>query len=166
MFSDESGRLTNVPSVETIRAAIKGRRSMVLSYSEDLKGRSPFVKLLGLQVTKFENGYCQCSLEIKDMFLNVHKAVHGGVIYSMGDIGMGVAVYSTLKKDEKAATIEIKINYLKPAYTKILICDAKVVQKGKSIAVLEAEIKSDDTLVAKALGTFSIFKAKDDSVKK
>ena len=139
---------------------------MVLNYSEDLKGRSPFVKLLGLKIIKLDNGYCQCSLEIKDTFLNVHKAVHGGVIYSLGDIGMGAALYSTLKKDEKAATIEIKINYLKPAYTKILICEAKVVQKGKSIAVLEAEIKYDDILVAKALGTFSIFKAKDDPAKK
>ena len=82
---------------------------MVLNYSEDLKGRSPFVKLLGLKIIKLDNGYCQCSLEIKDTFLNVHKAVHGGVIYSLGDIGMGAALYSTLKKDEKAATIEIKI---------------------------------------------------------
>lgn len=135
---------------------------MALDYSEDLKQRSPFVKLLGLQVIKLDNGYCQCSLEIKETFLNVHKAVHGGVIYTLADVAMGVTTYSTLKKDEKAATIETKINYLKPAYTKILICEAKVVQKGKSIAVLEAEIKYDDTLVAKALGTFSIFKAKDD----
>jgi acyl-CoA thioesterase len=79
---------------------------------------------------------------------------------------MGVTTYSTLKTGEEAATIEIKINYLKPAYTKLLICDAKIIQKGKSIAVLEAEIKYDDVLVAKALGTFSIFKAKDDQAKK
>ena len=54
---------------------------MALDYSEYLKQRSPFVKLLGLQVIKLDNGYCQCSLEIKETFLNVHKAVHGGVIY-------------------------------------------------------------------------------------
>ena len=135
---------------------------MVVNYSDTLKGRSPFVKLLGLQIIKFDNGYCQCNLEIKDNFLNIHKAVHGGVIYSLGDVGMGAALYSTLKKDEEASTIEIKINYLKPAYSKILVCDAKVIQKGKSIAVLEAEIQADDILVAKALGTYSIFKAKDD----
>jgi acyl-CoA thioesterase len=137
---------------------------MTLDYTEDLRGRSPFVKFIGLQIIKFDNGHCQCTLEIKDNLLNTHKAVHGGVIYSMGDVGMGVALYSTLKKDEKAATIEIKINYLKPAYTKLLICDAKVIQKGKNIAVLEAEIKYDDVLVAKALGTFSIFKTKDEPV--
>jgi acyl-CoA thioesterase len=139
---------------------------MVLNYTEMVRERSPFVKFLGLQITKFDNGYCQCSLEIKNNLLNSHKAVHGGAIYTMVDVAMGSALYSTFKKDELAATIEIKINYLKPAYTKLLICDAKVVQKGKNIAVLEAEIKYDDVLVAKALGTFSIFKTKDDPTKK
>jgi acyl-CoA thioesterase len=132
---------------------------MVLNYTEMVRERSPFVKFLGLQIIKFDNGYCQCSLEIKNNLLNSHKAVHGGVIYTMVDVAMGSALYSTFKKDELAATIEIMINYLKPAYTKLLICEAKVVQKGKNIAVLEAEIKYDDVLVAKALGTFSIFKA-------
>jgi acyl-CoA thioesterase len=80
----------------------------------------------------------------------------------MADISMGVAVYSAIKKDEETATIEIKINYLKPAKTSIMICDAKVIQKGKNIAVLEAEIKAEDILIAKAQGTFSIFRSKND----
>ncbi|KAF0156507.1 MAG: paaI [Syntrophaceae bacterium] len=136
---------------------------MVLEYTDILRERSPFIKLLGLDVLKLESGTCQLSLKIKDNFRNSHKTVHGGVIYSLADIGMGVAVYSTLKKDQEAATIEIKINYLKPAQVTTLVCDAKIIQKGKKIAVLEAEIKYDDILVAKALGTFSIFKTKDES---
>jgi len=138
---------------------------MNLNYTEMVRERSPFVKFLGLQIHKFDNGYCQCSLEIKNDLLNSHKAVHGGVIYTMADVTMGSALYSTFKKDELAATIEIKINYLKPAQAKTLICEAKIIQKGKNIAVLEAEIKYNDTLVAKALGTFSIFKSKDDPTK-
>jgi len=134
---------------------------MALEYTETIRKRSPFIRLLGVEVLKLENGICQISLEIKDNFRNVHKNVHGGVIYSMADISMGVAVYSTLKKDQEAATIEIKINYLKPAMATTLLCDAKIIQKGKNIAVLEAEIKSGENLVAKAMGTFSIFKTKD-----
>ena len=137
---------------------------MALNYSEMVRERSPFVKFLGLQITKFDNGHCQCSLEIKNDLLNSHKAAHGGVIYAMADVAMGSALYSTFKKDELAATIEIKINYLKPAFSKILICDAKVVQKGKNIAVLEAEVRDNQILLAKAIGTFSIFRSKNDSV--
>ena len=120
--------------------------------------RSPFVNLLGLAIEKQEEGHCKSSLKIKDFFLNGKKFVHGGIIYSVADISMALAVYSTLNEDEDTATIEIKINYLKPADTKILFCDANMIQKGKNIAVLEAKIKYDDNLIAIAQGTFSIYK--------
>lgn len=131
----------------------------MLEYTEELWKLSAFIELLGLTIEQLETGHCQSRLEIKENFLNKHKVVHGGVIYSMADISMGVTVYSSLKKDEEASTIEIKINYLRPANAKILFCDAKMIQKGKNIAVLEAEVrKADNTLIAKAQGTFSIFK--------
>lgn len=136
---------------------------MIIDYTKEVRKISPFINLLGLAIDDLEHGICLSRLDVSDSFLNKHKTVHGGVIYSMADISMGVAVYSTLKKDEETSTIEIKINYLKPANTKILVCEAKVIQKGKNIAVLEAEVESNDNLIAKAMGTFSIFKAKDNT---
>lgn len=133
----------------------------MLEYTEEIWKHSAFIKLLGLTIEKLENGHCRSQLEIKDSFLNKHKVAHGGVIYSMADISMGVTVYSVIKKDEEAATIEIKINYLKPANAKILHCETKIIKRGKNIAVLESEIKDDNDLVAKALGTFSIFKSRN-----
>jgi len=132
----------------------------MLDYTKELWKLSAFIKLLGLTIEELKDGYCRSRLEIKDDFLNKHKMVHGGVIYSIADISMGVTVYSTLKTGEEASTIEIKINYLKPAHTKKLDCEAKIIQRGKNIAVLEAEIKADEALVAKAQGTFSIFKSR------
>lgn len=131
-------------------------------YTEEIHKQSAFVKLLGLSIEKMENGFCQSKLQIKEDFLNKRKIVHGGVIYSMADISMGIAVYSTLKKEEETATIEIKINYLKPTNKKMLICEARVIQKGKQIAVIEAEIKADENMIAKAIGTFSIIRTNQD----
>lgn len=74
---------------------------------------------------------------------------------------MGVAVYSTLKKEEETATVEIKINYLKPANKKVLDCEAIVIQRGKQIAVIEADVKSEGIIIAKAIGTFSIIKPRE-----
>jgi len=133
----------------------------MLDYTEEIRKQSAFVKLLGLSIEKLENGSCQSKLQIREEFLNKRKIVHGGIIYSMADISMGVAVYSTLNKGEETATIEIKINYLKPANNKVLVCDARVIQGGKQIAVIEAEIKSDNIMIAKAIGTFSIIKPRE-----
>ena len=53
------------------------------------KGFNPFGDLIGLNFTKYEKEFCQCVLKVKEHLLNPHKVLHGGVIYSMADTGMG-----------------------------------------------------------------------------
>ena len=124
------------------------------------EGFHPFGELIGLQFTKLEKEYSQCVLNVETKLKNPHGSVHGGALYSMADTGMGAALYSLLEKEELCATVEIKITYFKPVREGNLTCDTKVIHKGKSISVLESEITNNDSLVAKALGTFSIFKVK------
>ena len=119
----------------------------------------PFGKLIGLNFTIVENGTSQCKLEINKTLFNPHKVLHGGVIYSMADTGMGGALYSLLKEEEQCATIEIKINYFQPVFSGSLTANTKVINKGKKIASLESEIFNNNSLIAKAMGTYSIFKA-------
>lgn len=122
------------------------------------KGFHPFGELIGLVFTKLGKGYSQCIIEVNEKLLNPHKVVHGGVMYSMADTGMGGALYTLLEKDELCATIEVKISYLKAVRGGIITCDTKVIHKGKRISVMESEIMNDNILVAKANGSYSIFK--------
>ncbi|MFX0155517.1 MAG: PaaI family thioesterase [Candidatus Hodarchaeota archaeon] len=122
------------------------------------KGFHPFGDLIGFEFTKLRKGYSQCVLQINKNHFNPHKTVHGAVMYSMADTGMGGALYSLLEKNESCATVEIKITYFKAVKEGILICDTKVIHRGKSFGVLESEIMNGETLVSKAYGTFSIFK--------
>ena len=130
-----------------------------MNLKEIIGGTSPFAEMLGVRVDRFGDGAGQCSLEIREEMLNMHRAVHGGVIYSLADIGMGVALYSLLDQGEKCSTVEIKINYFLPARGKRLVCASRVLRKGRSIAVLEAEIKDRGRMIAKGLGTFTVLSA-------
>ena len=125
------------------------------------KGYHPFGELIGLDFTRCEGGFTRGVLEIDERHLNPHNVVHGGVIYSMADTGMGGAVYSCLNEDELCATVEIKIVYMAPVSSGRLTCDTRVVHRGKRIAMLESEVKNGDRLVAKATGTYSLFKTKE-----
>jgi acyl-CoA thioesterase len=125
-------------------------------------GFNPFGDLIGLQFTKCEAGQSRCTLKVEPRLLNPHGVVHGGVMYSMADTGMGGAMYSVMEKDELCATIEIKIVYFKAAKEGTLVCDTKIISRGKRIAALESEITSDGRLAAKANGTFSIFRVKEN----
>ena len=126
------------------------------------KGFHPFGELIGLTFTGYERGYSKCVLEVNEKLLNPHKVLHGGVIYTMADTGMGGAFYSYLEDDELCGTIEIKIIYFASVKSGSLTCETKVIHKSKRIAALESEIKHDDRLIAKAIGTFSVFKSHEN----
>ncbi len=126
------------------------------------KGFHPFGDLIGFEFTELKKGYSQCVLKIDKNHFNPHKTVHGGVMYSMADTGMGGALYSLLEKDELCATVELKITYFKPVREGTIICNTKVIHRGKSFGVLESEIINGEILVSKAYGTFSIFKVKKE----
>jgi acyl-CoA thioesterase len=124
------------------------------------RGFNPFGDLIGLNFVEMNDGYSKFMLEVDERLYNPHKVLHGGIVYTMADTGMGAALYTKLENDEICATLEIKIMYLKAVTAGKLFCETKIIQKGKRVAFLESEIKNDDNLIAKANGTYSIFKLK------
>jgi acyl-CoA thioesterase len=78
----------------------------------------------------------------------------------MADSGMGFALVSTLEEGEQCASIEVSIVYLKPVTSGTLTCDTTVIQRSSKSAILESEIRNGSQLVAKALGTWVIYKTK------
>ena len=121
-----------------------------------------FIHHIGMKIDEVAPGRARCSLEVKDFHANGTGVVHGGALFTLADTAMGAALYSSLEEGEICATIEIKIGYFKPVFEGALVCTATLVNKGKSIASLEASIHQGDVLVSKASGTFSIFRRKTD----
>ena len=123
---------------------------------------NPFGELIGLNFFECKKGFSRCSLEVAEKLLNPHKVLHGGVVYSLADTGMGAALYTDLDDDELCATVEIKIAYFVAVTSGTLTCDTRVIHRSKRIAVLESEVRNDGRLTAKAMGTFSVSKVKGD----
>jgi len=121
-----------------------------------LESPNPFGDLIGLHFTEWHNGQSRCHLEVTPSLLNPNGVLHGAVIYALADTGMGGALVSILDETQFCSTVEIKISYLRPVTAGQLICDAKVLQKGRRITFLEAAVYNNDVLVAQATGTFAI----------
>lgn len=120
--------------------------------------KHPFAELIGLHVEPRDDGSSFCSLDVSADLLNPQDVVHGAVVYALADTGMGAALYPLVDSGNYIATIEVKISYFKAVYEGLLECETKLINKGKSIASLESTITNGDNLVAKASGTYSIFK--------
>jgi len=100
---------------------------------------------------------------VKEELLNPHRVVHGGVMYTMADTGMGAALYPYLDEDELCATIEIEIVYFTPVVSGSLVCEAQLIHYSGRIAAMESEISCDGRRVARAMGAYSIFNVKRNS---
>lgn len=129
---------------------------------EDMEGFNPFGDYIGLEFTKTGKGHSQCTLDINGNLLNPHRDIHGAAIFMMADSGMGAALFTAIGSDELCSTIETKIVYFKAVASGTLVCDTRIIHKSKRIAALESEIKHEGLLIAKALGTWSIYKEKKD----
>jgi len=135
---------------------------MPKGYPMGVKGFSPFRDLVGINFTKVEGGYSHCFVEVEKKLLNPAGIVHGGALYTLVDSGMGAALFSFVDEGELFLTIETSVFYFKAVSGGTLTCESRVVHKGKRTAVMEAEIKNGGQLVAKAVGTFSIYRGKRD----
>ncbi len=123
-------------------------------------GFNPFCDRMGLNFTSFGEGRSSCTLEVHEDLFNPHRVLHGGVIYTMADTGMGGALYSELNEDELCATLEIKIVYFEAVREGLLSCDTRLLHKSRKTAFLESDISRNGRPVAKALGTYQIFKSR------
>ncbi len=121
----------------------------------------PYADLIGLEIEESEGGRSTCSVTVTEKLYNPHRVVHGAVLYALADTGMGAALYPSLAPDEICATVEIKINYYRPVTSGQIRCLTETVHRGKRVANLESSLYAEERLVAKANGSYSIFKIAD-----
>jgi len=121
-------------------------------------------RLLGMRIETLEDGIGRVSIQVNERLMHPQQIVHGGVIFTLADTAMSMALLSVIPPGTRFSTIEAKINFLAPVRTGELQAEASIVQQGRSIAVLEATVYNlyDDerTAVARILGTFSIGSSK------
>lgn len=124
----------------------------------------PVAKLIGMRLASAGPGLATFELDVDERHHNPMGSVHGGILADLADAAMGYAVISTLSADEGFTTIELKINYLRPAFEGLLRCHARVDSRGKTIAYAIADIVNDEgKSVAKAVSTNFIVRSGGDA---
>ncbi|MEX3007077.1 PaaI family thioesterase [Hoeflea sp. TYP-13] len=117
----------------------------------------PYADLIGFEIVDQSPGESRLEVPVRRELLNPHNVVHGGVLYSLADTGMGAALYPMLDEGKACATINCAINYFRPVMSGSIACVSTVINKGRTIATLESEIWNEGKLAAMAHGQFSIF---------
>jgi len=127
-----------------------------MQFSDLLPEDVGFLEYIGGELMDLGDGYAQLAFEIRPHHTQHLGVVHGGAIATLADHCGWYAVISQLERGFTSVTIELKINYLKPAKGEILTAEAKVVNRTRRTAFTTIEIFAKDTLVAFATATYSI----------
>jgi uncharacterized protein (TIGR00369 family) len=126
----------------------------------DLRRRmaaSAFHSSMGIDVLEASEGAVRLVLDARDDQRNLQGSVHGGVLATLADTAMGLAIRSAIEPERRHATIELSVRYLRPASPGRLEALGRTIRVGSSIAFAEADVTDPDgTLVARAQATFSI----------
>jgi uncharacterized protein (TIGR00369 family) len=131
--------------------------SRFLEGADDPAAARPYYRLLGFRTESGEGaGRSKLVLESRGELENSRGDVHGGVIASLLDAAMGVAVRSALKPGQGATTVSLTVNYVAPGRG-TLTARGRVVRAGRTLASVEADVTdAAGTVAAHAVGTMRI----------
>jgi uncharacterized protein (TIGR00369 family) len=114
----------------------------------------PIAGLIGFTLSAVSPGEAVIELAAGRQHANPMGALHGGVLCDIADAAMGIAYASTLAEGETFATLELKINFLKPVWTAKLRAIGRIVKCGETLGLLECDITDEQrSLVARASST-------------
>jgi uncharacterized protein (TIGR00369 family) len=120
--------------------------------------------LLGMKIVSAQDGIGQVGITVDSRLMHPQQMVHGGVIFTLADTAMSMALMSLIPPGTPFGTIEAKINYLLPVREGELLAEGKCIHEGGSTAVMEATIYNliaeQRRAIAQVLGTFYIKRQK------
>lgn len=92
---------------------------------------------------------CRVTFPVTDMIRNPQGVLHGGAMATVMDISMGHLVN---KVAGPGATIEMKIQYMRPVTEGMVTCEGRFTRRGRSLSFMESRLMDGDGKLA-ALAT-------------
>jgi len=119
----------------------------------------PLHRELGLVLLEAREGYVKFRLPFRPSFIGDFRVdrLHGGMMALVMDVAGGAAALSTLqKREDSCATVDLRIDYLRPAKNHDTIAEGEVIRNGKAIVVTEMRAfdEAEKALLARGTGVF------------
>jgi len=118
--------------------------------------QSPYQRFLGLRLERAGDGVVVIRLPFRDEFLRADGSdwLHGGVMSALVDIAGDYAIVAQLGVG--VPTIDLRVEWLRPARRGDLLASARVVKLGRTVSVADVEVHDEaGTLIAVGRGTYA-----------
>ena len=134
--------------LERVRAIQRGEMPM-----------PPIAKLLNMRIAEAAEGRTVMQMPVDGRYANPIGTVHGGILCDLADAAMGTAFATTCEEEDSYATVELACHFLRPVWESMLTATAWVVSRGKTIGLIECEVRdSANRLIAKLSSTCMVLR--------
>lgn len=129
----------------------------------------PFNRFLGVRLTKAERGFARLEVPFREELVGdpLRPALHGGVLSALADTAGGAAVWAGLEDARaRVSTIDLRLDYLRPAKLELVVAEATVVRVGNRVGVADVRLfhpSAEDQTIATGKGVYNVIIKKDAS---
>jgi uncharacterized protein (TIGR00369 family) len=121
----------------------------------------PFNRHFGLRVHDLGPGLATVELPFRPELIGnpLLPSLHGGAIAMLLDATGGAAVWTRVSRDDLMSTIDLRVDFLRPARPEPLVARGRVVRLGNRVGVVELRAShagDEDSPVAAGTGVYSI----------
>ncbi|HSO36382.1 MAG TPA: hotdog fold thioesterase [Labilithrix sp.] len=122
----------------------------------------PFNRYLGVKLVETREGYARLEVPFRDELVGdpMRPALHGGVLSALADTAGGAAVWTGLADAHaRVSTIDLRIDYLRPARLVTVVAEATVVRLGNRVGVADVRLynaDAPDVTIATGKGVYNI----------
>ncbi|MFC1706036.1 hotdog fold thioesterase [Planctomycetota bacterium] len=125
----------------------------------------PFNRYLGMSVLDIEPGLARLQLPFRDEFVGNPEipALHGGVVSTLLDTVGGAAVWSGVEAHDRVSTVDLRVDFLRPGRSELLVGQGRVVRLGNRVGVVELRAYhhgAEDRPVAVGTGVYNVSRVK------
>lgn len=102
--------------------------------------KSETLKFYNASLEEIQTDFVSIKIPKQSLMTRKHGMFNGATIASLVDISSGFAAVSHYEDDCYVVTVELKVNYLRPAIGDYLLSKSYVIKGGKKISVIRTEI--------------------------
>lgn len=121
----------------------------------------PFHRLLGVKVRFLGEGVCTLYVPFREELVgdSMRSTLHGGVLSTLIVTCGGFAVWSMCNFNDKISTIDMRVDYLRPAFDSDLVAESRVRFVGNRVGNAHTVVYPDgapDNILAEGRSVYNI----------
>jgi uncharacterized protein (TIGR00369 family) len=132
------------------------RPALVEALRERLRS-TPFYRWSGIELVDAQPGQAEVAFEAGSEHVNLQGLVHGGMLATLADTAMGLAVRTVLEPGRRHVTVQLGVEFLSPGRRGRIVARGRTVKIGRQLGFAEADVvDAGGHLLARARATLSV----------